>query len=66
MKSNPAISASELYQTFGSTSENPDAYHERSLINFTTGHTSPLLVIQGMQDAEVQAGQLATLQAKTK
>ena len=44
----------QLNQTFGTTSENPDAYSERSLINFTTGHTSPLLVIQGMQDAEVQ------------
>jgi len=39
---------------FGSTIANPDAYFQRSLLNFTTGFKSDILFVQGMNDSEIQ------------
>ena len=43
-----------MRQTYGTTTQNPDAYMARSLLNFTAGHRSPILFVQGLQDAQVQ------------
>ena len=44
----------QLQQEYGLTTENPQPYAERSLLHFTTGHRSPIIFVQGMQDAPVQ------------
>lgn len=43
-----------MRQTYGTTTQNPDAYMARSLLNFTSGHRSPILFVQGLQDAQIQ------------
>jgi hypothetical protein len=43
-----------LYNEYGSTSTNPEAYLERSLLNFTDGYKSDMLFIQGLQDSPIQ------------
>jgi len=43
-----------LRQTYGSTSLNPNAYFQRSLLNFTTGFKSDILFVQGMNDSPIQ------------
>lgn len=43
-----------LRQTYGTTTANPAAYMERSLLNFTNGHRSDILFVQGMQDSPIQ------------
>jgi len=43
-----------LYNEYGSTASNPDAYYERSLLNYTEGHKSDILFIQGLQDGPIQ------------
>lgn len=50
----PGITCSLLSGTYGSTQENPDAYTERSLLSFTTGHLSPILFVQGLEDSPIQ------------
>ena len=44
----------QLLDTYGSTAENPEAYDDISLLSFTSGHKAPLLLIQGMADADIQ------------
>ncbi len=43
-----------LRQTYGTTVNNPAAYMARSLLNFTQGHRSDILFVQGMQDSPIQ------------
>lgn len=43
-----------LNTQYGSTIANPDAYFQRSLLNFTTGFKSDILFVQGMNDSEIQ------------
>lgn len=43
-----------LYDEYGPTSENPDAYFERSLLNFTNGFKSDILFVQGLDDGPIQ------------
>lgn len=43
-----------LFKEYGSTSTNPDAYYQRSLLNFTNGFKSDILFIQGLNDAPIQ------------
>jgi hypothetical protein len=43
-----------LRQTFGTTTLNPNAYFQRSLLNFTTGFKSDILFVQGMNDTPIQ------------
>ena len=42
-----------LYNEYGSTSTNPDAYFERSLLNFTNGFKSDILFVQGLNDGPI-------------
>jgi len=43
-----------LRSTYGTTSVNPDAYWQRSLRSFTTGHKSEILFVQGLDDSAIQ------------
>lgn len=43
-----------LYQAYGSTQADPDAYMERSLLNFTGAHLSDILFVQGLSDSPIQ------------
>lgn len=43
-----------LRQTYGTTTANPAAYFSRSLLNFTNGHRSDILFVQGLMDAPIQ------------
>lgn len=43
-----------LRAAFGPTTENAEAYASRSLLRFTEGHRSKLLVIQGLADSPIQ------------
>lgn len=43
-----------LRAKYGSTQENPDAYIQRSLRNFTSGYKSDILFVQGMEDGNIQ------------
>jgi hypothetical protein len=43
-----------LKNTYGTTSLNPNAYANRSLLNFTSGFTSDILFVQGLEDSPIQ------------
>ncbi|WP_187657928.1 hypothetical protein [Flavobacterium macrobrachii] len=43
-----------LKNVYGLTSENSDAYFERSLLNFTNGFKSDILFVQGLNDSPIQ------------
>lgn len=43
-----------LRDHFGTTSVNPNAYLERSLLNFTNGFKSDILFVQGLDDSPIQ------------
>ena len=43
-----------LEQTYGPTNQNPTAYYNRSLLNFTNKHKAPILFIQGLNDGPIQ------------
>jgi hypothetical protein len=43
-----------LRNTYGTTSENPNAYYQRSLLNFTSGFKADMLFIQGLDDMAIQ------------
>jgi len=43
-----------LHSTYGSTASDPDAYFERSLLNFTSGYKSDILFVQGLEDSPIQ------------
>jgi len=44
----------QLWETYGSTVDNPEPYDAISLLNFTSGYKSPFLIVQGMEDAAIQ------------
>jgi len=48
------IVCTTLRNEYGSTSINPDAYFERSLLNFTNGFKSDILFVQGLNDSPIQ------------
>lgn len=43
-----------LKSTYGTTTANPTAYMQRSLLNFTTGFKSDILFVQGLNDTPIQ------------
>lgn len=43
-----------LAATYGSTTDDPDAYMARSLLSFTSGQRSDILVVQGLDDSPIQ------------
>lgn len=50
----PGAVCNLLRQTYGTTVANPSAYMARSLLNFTNGHLSDILSVQGLQDSPIQ------------
>jgi len=48
------ITCTLLKNTYGTTTDNPDAYFQRSLLNFTTGFKSDILFVQGLNDSPIQ------------
>lgn len=44
----------KLKNVYGTTSSNPTAYYQRSLLNFTQGFKSDILFVQGMDDSPIQ------------
>ena len=48
------VECSKLRQEYGLTTDNPDAYFQRSLMNFTYGYKSDILFIQGLADSPIQ------------
>ncbi|TVR44264.1 MAG: hypothetical protein EA394_00350 [Bacteroidia bacterium] len=47
------MECSVLYDEYGSVTSNPDAYYERSLLNFTAGYQSDILFVQGLEDGPI-------------
>lgn len=43
-----------LRNYYGTTTEDPNAYYERSLLNFTNGFKSDILFVQGLNDSPIQ------------
>ena len=43
-----------LENTYGNTSENPDAYFKRSLLNYVDSFSSDILFFQGLDDSPIQ------------
>ena len=43
-----------LKNAYGTTTENPNAYSQRSLLNFTNGFKSNILFFQGLNDSSIQ------------
>jgi pimeloyl-ACP methyl ester carboxylesterase len=44
----------KLKNVYGTTTSNPNAYFQRSLLNFTKGFKSDILFVQGLNDAPIQ------------
>lgn len=43
-----------LRNAYGTTTQNPDAYYQRSLLPFTKGFKGDLLLVQGLKDTPIQ------------
>lgn len=48
------VTCTLLKNAYGTTSKNPDAYYQRSLLNFTNGFKSDILFVQGLKDTPIQ------------
>lgn len=48
------ITCNLLRNTYGTTTANPNAYFNRSLLNFTKGFKSDILFVQGLNDSPIQ------------
>jgi pimeloyl-ACP methyl ester carboxylesterase len=44
----------QLRNVYGTTTNNPNAYFQRSLLNFTKGFKSDILFVQGLNDSPIQ------------
>lgn len=48
-----SVFCTNLQNVYGTTTSNPDAYMQRSLLNFTNGFKSDILFVQGLSDSQV-------------
>ncbi len=48
------VTCDKLRYVYGTTTNNPNAYFQRSLLNFTKGFKSDILFVQGLNDGAVQ------------
>ena len=48
------VTCDKLRNTYGTTTVNPNAYFQRSLLNFTNGFKSDMLFVQGLNDSPIQ------------
>jgi len=49
-----SIVCANLKNVYGTTSNNPNAYFQRSLLNFTNDFSSDILFVQGLDDSPIQ------------
>lgn len=49
-----SIACTGLRARYGSPTTNPTPYFDRSLLNFTNGHKSDILFVQGLDDSPIQ------------
>ncbi len=49
-----SIACNSLQTIYGTTTANPDAYFQRSLLHFTNGFKSDILFVQGLNDSPIQ------------
>jgi len=49
-----SVTCTKLRNIYGTTSSNPNAYFQRSLLNFTNGFKSDMLFVQGLNDSPIQ------------
>ena len=49
-----SYTCNNLRNVFGTTVDNSNAYHQRSLLNFTNGFKSDILFVQGLDDMAIQ------------
>jgi hypothetical protein len=49
-----SAACTKLRNVYGTTDTNPNAYFQRSLLNFTAGFKSDILFIQGLSDSPIQ------------
>ncbi|MFN4083186.1 MAG: prolyl oligopeptidase family serine peptidase [Bacteroidia bacterium] len=50
----PSAVCTKLKNVYGTTTNNPNAYFQRSLLNFTNGFKADILFVQGLNDATIQ------------
>ncbi len=50
----PGAVCTKLKSVYGTTASNPNAYFQRSLLNFTEGFKSDILFVQGLSDTPIQ------------
>lgn len=50
----PGAVCATLRNAYGTTTVNPGAYHQRSLMNATQAYTSDILFVQGLDDSPIQ------------
>ena len=50
----PSTFCTNLRNAYGNTSNNPNAYFQRSLLNFTNDFKSDILFVQGLDDSPIQ------------
>lgn len=50
----PSTFCATIRNTSGTTTINPSAYQQRSLMNFTQAYTSDILFVQGLNDSPIQ------------
>jgi hypothetical protein len=48
------VTCTKIKNVYGTTTTNPNAYMQRSLLNFTNGFKSDMLFIQGLKDSPIQ------------
>jgi hypothetical protein len=48
-----SVFCTKLRNVYGTTTSNPDAYMQRSLLNFTNGFKSDILFVQGLDDTPI-------------
>lgn len=53
-KAPASYSCNNLKNAYGSTTNDPNAYYQRSLLNFTNGFKSDILFVQGLDDEAIQ------------
>ena len=49
-----SVACSNLKDSYGTTADNPNAYFQRSLLNFTNDFKSDILFFQGLDDSPIQ------------
>ena len=49
-----SVVCTNLKNVYGTTSDNPNAYFQRSLLNFTNDFKSDILFVQGLDDSPIQ------------